>query len=146
MSPLPEGGLRQSLSELDRRAGLGAAGPVINAIETTAMSSTALGSAVFAIRTQATGQIAAVRLTAANRDIPEWRELESRLGTLSVSGLRLPEAAHGTWLVVRVEAHNVHPAGDRDWYPGTLFAFDPSNIDTHELRVVHTQVLSELWY
>lgn len=145
-TPFPAGGLRQALSEYDRRGGLDAGGPVTRAIETTAMSSIARGSAVFAIRARTTGQIASVRLTAANRDIDAWRDFGARLSTLSVAPLRLPEDAAGVWLVVRVEARVVHPAGDRDWYPGTLFAFDPSNIDTQPLRVVHAQVLSQLWY
>lgn len=146
MAPLPAGGLRQSLDELDRRAGLGASGPVIRALQTIAMGSTARGTAVYAIRAEANGQIAAVRLTAANQDVDLFRDLGMRLRTLSVSPLRLPEEAHGLWVVVRLETTVVHPAGDRRWYPGTLFAFDPSNIDTQPLRVVHAQALSELWF
>lgn len=146
LTPFPAGGLRQSMNELDRRAGLGAGGPVLRALETIAMDSTARGTAIFAIRAQANGQISAVRLTAANEDIALFRDLGTRLTTLSVSRLRLPEEANGVWLVVRLDASIVHPAGDQTWYPGTLFAFDPSNIDTQRLRVVHARVLSELWF
>ncbi len=146
VSPPPAGGLRQSLDELDREAGLGAGGPILRALETIAMSSTALGSAVYAIRARSNGQIESVRLTAANHDVEGFRALGTRLMTLSVSDLRLPEAANGVWLVVRIDTRRVRPAGDRRWYPGTLFAFDPSNIATHQLRVVHARTLSELWF
>ena len=110
------------------------------------MSSTALGSAVYAIRARKSGEIDAVRLTAANRDIQLFRDLGTTLQTISVSNLRLPEEANGVWLVVRLDARIAHPAGDRRWYPGTAFAFDPSNIATHALRVVHARTLSELWF
>lgn len=145
-TPFPAGGLRQALAEYDRREGLGASGPIEHAIRVLAMSSVARGTAVFAIRAQASGQIAAVRVTAANEDIEAWRELGERLTTLSVLPLRLPEEANGVWMVIRVEARVVHPAGDRSIYPGTLLAFDPSNIATRQLRVVHAQTLSELWF
>jgi len=146
MVPPPAGGLRQALDEYDRRAGLGAGGPILRALETIAMSSTARGSAIFAIRARKDGQIDSVRLTAANRDIAAFRDLGAQLMTLSVADLRLPEEANGVWLVVRMDARVVHPAGDRRWYPGTLFAFDPSNISTHALRVVHARTLTELWF
>lgn len=132
--------------ELDREAGLGAGGPILRALETIAMSSTARGSAVYAIRARSNGQIQSVRLTAANHDLEGFRDLGTRLMTLSVANLRLPEEANGVWLVVRIDARTVHPAGDRGWYPGTLFAFDPSNIGTQRLRVVHARTLSELWF
>lgn len=146
MSPPPAGGLRQALDELDRRAGLGASGPVLQALETIAMSSTALGSAVYSIRARKSGEIDVVRLTGANRDVDAFRELGTRLMTLSVANLRLPEEANGVWLVVQLDARITRPAGDRTRYPGTLLAFDPSNIGTHALRVVHARTLSELWF
>lgn len=146
MTPLPAGGLRQALAEYDRRGGLGAAGPITATIDTAAMSAVARGTAIFAVRAEAGGRIAAIRLTAANQDVDAWRRFGASLAGARIGPLRLPEGAHGVWVVVRVDAKIAHPAGDRASYPGTLFAFDLSNIDTRPLRVVHAQALSELWY
>lgn len=146
LAPPPAGGLRQTMAELDRRLGLGAAGPVLTAAESLAEGSIAQGSAVIAVRVEAPGQIAAARVTSASEDAAAWGELATRLASLSLPALRLPEAAKGAWMVLRIEVAPRLPAGDRLSYPGVLLAFDSANAGARPVRIVSGRVLSELWY
>lgn len=145
-APPPAGGLRQTLSEHDRRLGLGPAGPVLTAARSLAEGSRARGSAVIAVRVEGTGQIAAARVTSSSQSAAAWGELATRLASLSVRAVRLPEAAKGAWMVLRIEAEPRLPAGERLRYPGVLLAFDVANAGARPVRMVTARVLSELWY
>lgn len=145
-TPLPAGGLRQTMSEYDRRLGLGPSGPVLAAAQSLAAGSPVRGSAVITVRVESTGQIAAARVTASSQSAAAWGELAARLASMSVRAVRLPEAAKGAWMVLRIESEPRLRSGDRLHYPGVLLAFDVSNIGARPAPMVTAQVLSELWY
>jgi hypothetical protein len=143
----PAGDTRQSLSELDRRVGLGGAGPVITAARQIAQSEWVTGRATLEIMADREGRIRSVRVVEASRDTDGWLRYGQELRTAQQSGMRLPEEARGIWMLLEVRIDNELSSGHRNWWaPGLVFFFDLADVNARRLRTVHTQVLSEVWF
>ncbi|HKQ69320.1 MAG TPA: hypothetical protein VJT73_08275 [Polyangiaceae bacterium] len=143
----PQGGLRQSLSEYDRRLGLGGGGAVVSAVRNLAMTERARGSATFEVVVDRTGKVRTVRLLDASRDAPEWREFGIALSAEPIPNVRIPETARAAWVLVHVDANDELTSGQRRWWSyGVWLTFDVADVSAHRERVVHSRVLSEVWF
>ena len=143
--PQSRGGLRQALSEYDRRLGLGPSGPVVSAARRAGMSGTARGNARFEILVDRSGTIQSVSLLDASQDVHEWRRFAQSLQAMPLQGMRLGEDAQGVWMLLDVSANNERSSGHRRyWDYGLTFLFDVADISARTMRVVHATVASEV--
>jgi hypothetical protein len=143
----PAGGLRQALSEYDRRIGIGGGGPVVAAARKVLQGEFVTGSATFEVIADPTGRIRAVRLQDASRDREGWQRFAEELHQQHASGMRVREHTQAVWMILYVSAENEPTSGHNTWwYPGTVFAFDVSDINSRTVRTVTSRVLTEVWY
>jgi hypothetical protein len=143
----PAGGFRQSLSELDRRLGLGSAGPIVTAARQLAQSEWMTGRATLAILADRTGRIQSVRVVDSSGDVDGWRRYSEELRGAERAGMRLPEQARGLWTLLDIRVTNELSSGHTRWWaPGLIFNFELADVNARRLRTVHTQVISEVWY
>jgi hypothetical protein len=143
----PAGGFRQSLSELDRRMGLGSAGPIITAARQVAQSEWVTGHALLAIMADRTGQIRSVSVLDSSIDADGWLRYANKLRTEQRPGMRLPEQARGAWVLLAVRVNNDLSSGHTHWWsPGLTFNFEIADINARRVRTVSTQVVSEVWF
>jgi hypothetical protein len=141
------GGLRQALAEYDRRLGLGGGGPVVSEARAIAQREFVTGSATFEVLAEPSGRIRTVRLRNASQDRQGWERFAEALHQARVTGMRLPEQAHGVWLVLYVSAENELSTGQTSlWSPGVWLAFDVASVYAQRLRTVESRVLTEVWY
>jgi len=143
----PAGALRQSLSEYDRRLGLGATGPILSSARQVAQSEWVTGEATLEVIADRSGLVRSVRVVNASQDTDGWRRYAEELQAAPASNLRLPEEARGVWTLIFVRAANERATGSHAWWsPGVAFTFDLSNIASKKTRTVHSHVLSEVWF
>jgi hypothetical protein len=142
----PAGGFRQSLSELDRRHGLGGSGPIVSAARDVAQSEWVTGHALLAVMTDRTGRIQSVAVVESSGDVDGWRRYADELKASHGSGMRLPEQARGVWTLLDVRVGNELSSGHRRWWAPGAFIFDIADVNAHRQRTVHTQVLGEVWF
>jgi hypothetical protein len=139
------GGLRQALSEYDRRLGLGPSGPVLSAARRAGMSATATGSARFEVVLDHSGTIQSVSLVDASEDLAGWQRFGENFRAVPLRGVRFAETAQGAWMMVDVSARNERLSGEPRWWDyGLTLVFDVANLHPRTQRVVHTSVVSEL--
>jgi hypothetical protein len=143
----PAGGLRQALSEYDRRIGLGGGGGVVAAARKVLQGEFVTGSATFEVIADPSGRIRAVHLQDASRDREGWQRFGEELHQAHASGMRAREHSQAVWMILYVSAENQNPSGHAaQWFPGTVIGFDLSYVGARELRTVTTRVLTEVWY
>jgi hypothetical protein len=143
----PAGGLRQALSEYDRRIGLGGGGAIVAAARKVLEGEYVTGSATFEVIADPSGRIRAVRLQDASRDREGWQRFGEELHQERVAGMRAREHSQAVWMILYVSAENELPTGNAiGWYPGTVISFDSSNIGSQRVRSVSSRVLTEVWY
>lgn len=148
--PPAVGGLRQALSEYDRRAGLGPDGAVLSELHARIEQGYVSGTALLEVLVDRQKRVRSVRVLDSTGDAAAWFELANDFRGTSLPRLRLPSEANGAWMEVRVEALPRMPSGRRAgrvaWYPGTVIAFDSADWWAVEQRTVHARVVSEVWY
>jgi hypothetical protein len=143
----PAGELRQSLSEYDRRMGLGGAGPIVSAAREVAQREWVTGQATIEIIADRSGTIQSARVVGVSRDEDGWRRYAAELRGSARGGMRLPETARGVWTLLAVRIGNERTSGHRYWWsPGAWLSFDLADVNARRVRTVHTQVLSEIWF
>jgi hypothetical protein len=142
----PAGAVRQSLSELDRRLGLGSAGPVVSAARDVAQSEWVTGTALIEVIADRTGRIQSVRVVGASTDPDGWRRYAEELRGAQRSGMRLPETSRGLWTLLELRAQNELSSGHQRWWAPGVFLFEIADVNAHRMRTVHTKVLSEVWF
>jgi hypothetical protein len=147
----PAGGLRQALSEYDRRLGLGAGGAVEDLARTDLVDSSAVGSAVLEVRVDRSGVVRTVRVVSASQDLADWQQLARELRGARAGRIRMPAGAAGAWMRIGLEARVTDPSGLGRPFPLTLYpgavGFDVTSLaHASDLRTVFVSVLSEVWY
>ena len=60
--------------------------------------------------------------------------------------MRLPEEARGAWVLLEVTVDELTSGQRRWWDYGVLVAFDVADINAQRERIVHTRILSEVWF
>jgi hypothetical protein len=149
-APQVFGGLRQALSEYDRRLGLGSGGALISELDSRLAAGYVSGAALLEVRVDRQRRVRDVRVMDSSGGADAWNEFAANLVGTPLPTLRLPEPANGAWMQVRVEARPRMPSGRTPgrpaWLPGTLIAFDLSDLGAVEQRVGHARVVSEVWY
>ena len=143
----PAGGLQQALSEHDRMVGLGGVGPVVSSAREIALSETVTGKATFEVITDHAGRVRTARIVDVSRDREGWERFGEALRKAPVTGMRLPEEARGAWVLLEVTVGNELTSGQRRWWDyGVLVAFDVADVNAQRERIVHTRILSEVWF
>lgn len=130
---------RDAADKRDLALGVGFGGPVAAAARSALSSPSAPvgGSGRYEVRTNAVGQIVAVR--ALSGDVA-WQAFAASLqAALAGRTLRVPEGARGVVVVVALEARQQEVAGARS----NVLRFDVANLAAGPSRVVSARVESE---
>ena len=149
-APPPAGGLRQALSEYDRRGGLGAAPAVASLSRGLLQNADAWGSATLVVAMDARGTIQMARVLSSSGDDAAWGQFAAELRGKHVRA-RLPAEARGIWMTLGVEARTNAArgigGGPVSVARGGLLTFDLADLAAvPQQRLVQTSVLSEVWY
>jgi hypothetical protein len=143
----PVGGLRQGLSEYDRRLGLGATGAIVSLARSVAMGHIATGSASLEIIADHTGSIRSVRVVDVDGERARWEDYAEALRGARAPSMRVSEVTRGVWMRLWVSANIERASGRRNWWSqGVFLTFDLADTSAHRQRLVETRVLSQVWF